>query len=201
MPVKPMPMPLLARALVLSAVFVTGAALTVAAWRQPAQPDAPPPEVPFEEAVAAPDTPRSTPEPGPITRAASGATAARPATPESALKPTVVTSVSETARIAPMDAGAPAPEPDTITIMGCLEGDEGEFRLTNTAGEDAPRARSWKGGFLRRSNRSVDVVDAVNRLRLADHVGERVSATGTLVDGDMQLRSLRRVASRCDEDA
>jgi hypothetical protein len=85
--------------------------------------------------------------------------------------------------------------------MGCLEGDEGEFRLTNTAGEDAPRARSWKGGFLRRSNRSVDVVDAVNRLRLADHVGERVSATGTLVDGDMQLRSLRRVASRCDEDA
>jgi hypothetical protein len=52
-----------------------------------------------------------------------------------------------------------------------------------------------------RSNRSVDVVDTRNRLKLEDHVGERVSATGTLVDGDMQLRSLRRVASSCAKDA
>lgn len=209
LPVSPMAIPLRAashtRALALSAVFVTAAALTVAAaWRQPSQPAAPPLDVPFEDAVAAPDpVRRTTQEPGPITPAATGATAARPATVVSALKPAVVTSVSETARIAPLDAGAPAqePEPDTITITGCLEGDDGEFRLTDTAGEDAPRARSWKAGFLRRSNRSVDVVDAVDRLRLANHVGERVSATGTLADGDMQLRSLRRLAATCDEDA
>jgi hypothetical protein len=110
----------------------------------------------------------------------------------------VITSVSETARVAPAEAAAPAQDPDAITITGCLELDDETFRLTETEGEDAPRARSWKGGFLRRSNRSVDVVDGPSRLRLADHVGERVIATGTLVDGDMQIRSLRRVAASCD---
>jgi len=113
----------------------------------------------------------------------------------------VVTSVSETARIAPAEAAAPAQEPDTITIIGCLETDGDAFRLTDTEGEDAPRTRSWKGGFLMRSNRAVDVAGAPGRLRLADHVGERVSVTGTLLDGDMQIRSLRRVAASCDEDA
>ena len=137
----------------------------------------------------------------PIAGAANRATTTPSTASESALKPTVVTSVSETVRVAPLEAASPAVEPDTIAITGCLEGDDESFRLTDTDGEDAPRARSWKAGFLRRSNRSVTVVDALNRLRLADHVGERVRATGTLVEGDMQIRSLRRVAASCDEDA
>ena len=88
-----------------------------------------------------------------------------------------------------------------ITITGCLERDDDTFRLNDTEGENVPRSRSWKGGFLTRRNRSVDVVDARNRLRLEDHVGARVSATGTLVDGDMQIRSLRRVSASCADEA
>jgi hypothetical protein len=98
-------------------------------------------------------------------------------------------------------AAAATQEPAAITITGCLERDDEKFRLKNTEGANAPRSRSWKSGFIRRSNSSVDVLDASNRFNLANHVGERVSATGTLVDGDMQLRSLRRVATSCDEEA
>jgi hypothetical protein len=43
------------------------------------------------------------------------------------------------------------------------------------------------------------VVDRANRLQLPDHVGERVVVTGMLVDREMQVRSLRRVATSCKE--
>jgi hypothetical protein len=172
---------------VIAAVFVTAAAFTVAAWRQPAQADRPAPGTHVETA--------------PLARPAHESTPARSAASESGLKPTVVASVSETVRLAPADAAVQSEAPDTITLTGCLEGDDDSFRLTDTEGEDAPRARSWKAGFLRKGNRSVDVVDTPGRLRLADYVGERVRATGTLVDGDMQIRSLRRIAASCDEDA
>jgi len=85
----------------------------------------------------------------------------------------------------------------TVTIAGCLARDGGTFRLKDTSGADAPRSRSWKSAFLRKSSSSVGVVDASRRLRLTSHVGERVSVTGRLVDGEMRVRSLRRVASSC----
>ena len=44
---------------------------------------------------------------------------------------------------------------------------------------------------------SIEVVDAAHRLKLPDHVGQKVSVTGTLVDREMQVRSLRRVATSC----
>ena len=84
-----------------------------------------------------------------------------------------------------------------VTISGCLEQKDDAFRLKDTAGNDAPKARSWKSGFLRKAPSAVSVVDAANRFKLSSHVGERISVTGVLVDREMKVRSLRKVAAAC----
>ncbi len=84
-----------------------------------------------------------------------------------------------------------------VTITGCLERSDDAFRLKDTEGEDAPRVRSWKSGFLKKSTASVRVVDGANRVSLSNHVGERITVTGTLIDREVRVRSLRRVASSC----
>jgi hypothetical protein len=70
--------------------------------------------------------------------------------------------------------------------------------MKNVEGTDAPKARSWKSGFLKKGTARIEVMDASNRLKLADHVGERVSISGMLADRELQGRSLRRVASSCE---
>jgi hypothetical protein len=90
--------------------------------------------------------------------------------------------------------------PQIVTIAGCLAQDGESFRLKDTTGADAPRSRSWKSGFLKKSPAAVEVVDASRRLKLTNHVGERVSVTGTMTDGEMQVRSLRRVANSCSDN-
>jgi hypothetical protein len=101
-----------------------------------------------------------------------------------------------------IESAAPAPvsTPEMVTIAGCLAQDGDTFRLKDTTGADAPRTRSWKSGFLKKSAAAVEVVDASRRLKLTNHVGERISVTGTLVDGEMQVRSMRRVSSSCSEN-
>jgi hypothetical protein len=92
--------------------------------------------------------------------------------------------------------------PDSpVTITGCLEQDDETFRLKNTTGADAPKARSWKSGFLKKNSASIEVVGAADRVKLTDHVGERVVVTGMLVDREMQVRSLRRVSASCNQKA
>jgi hypothetical protein len=86
-----------------------------------------------------------------------------------------------------------------VTLTGCLEHDNDAFRLKDTTGADAPKSRSWKSGFLKKKTPTIEVVDRANRLQLPDHVGERVVVTGMLVDREMQVRSLRRVATSCKE--
>jgi hypothetical protein len=89
-------------------------------------------------------------------------------------------------------------EPQGVTIAGCLQhGDEG-FRLKDTTGADAPKSRSWKSGFLKKRSATIGVVDAANRLQLPNHVGQRVSVTGTLEDKEMSARSLELLAESCD---
>ena len=92
---------------------------------------------------------------------------------------------------------APVPTPASVTVTGCLERADETFRLKDTTGIDAVKARSWKSGFLKKRAASIDVVDAANRLKLPDHVGQRVSLTGTLVDREMQARSLQRISASC----
>jgi hypothetical protein len=89
------------------------------------------------------------------------------------------------------------PKSAPVTISGCLERSDETFRLKDTAGADAPKSRSWKSGFLKKGSASIEVVDASHRLKLPDHVGQRVSVTGRLVDREMQVRSLQRIAASC----
>ncbi len=84
-----------------------------------------------------------------------------------------------------------------VTLTGCLERHGDDYRLKDAGGPEAPRTRSWKSGFLKKSTPAIDVVDASNRLRLKDHIGERVSVTGVLNDREMQARTLKNVATSC----
>jgi len=85
-----------------------------------------------------------------------------------------------------------------VTVFGCLERANSSFRLTDTDGLDAPKARSWKTGFLKKGAASIEVVDPGNRAKLSTHVGQRLSVTGTLADRQMQVRSIRRISATCD---
>jgi hypothetical protein len=88
-------------------------------------------------------------------------------------------------------------KPPMTTLEGCLEQNGDSFRLKDTSGTDAPKARSWKSGFLKKGAASVDVLDSGDSLGLAKRVGTRVSVSGTLVDRQMQARAIHRVASSC----
>ena len=96
-------------------------------------------------------------------------------------------------------AKAPAVESTGVTITGCLERDNDTFRLRDTTGADAPKARSWKSGFLKKGAASIEIVDAANRLKLSNHIGQRVSVTGMLLDREMQARSLQLVGASCNQ--
>jgi len=84
-----------------------------------------------------------------------------------------------------------------VTIFGCLERSNETYRLTDTDGVDAPKARSWKKAFLKKGSAAVEVVDPGNHARLSSHVGHRVGVTGTLSERQLQVRSIRRIASSC----
>jgi len=84
-----------------------------------------------------------------------------------------------------------------VTITGCLAREDAAYKLKDTTGNNAPKARSWKSGFLKKGAAPVDVYDTANRLKLPAHVGQRVSVTGELRDREMYVRSLQPVAATC----
>jgi hypothetical protein len=85
------------------------------------------------------------------------------------------------------------------TITGCLVmRDDGMFQLKDNDGEHAPKARSWKSGFIKKGSANIDVLDAGNRLSLGSHIGYRVSVVGTLTERKMQARSVRATSEHCD---
>ena len=69
----------------------------------------------------------------------------------------------------------------------------GRDRRIRAAGEDAPKSRSWKSGFLKKRATSIEVVDSANRLGLPTHVGQRVTVTGVLLNKEMRARAVQRV--------
>lgn len=106
------------------------------------------------------------------------------------------TRVAESRAVAAKQQGD---EPIATTITGCLElRDDGMFQLKDTDGEHAPKARSWKSGFVKKGSAKIDVFDAGNRLKLGTHVGYRVSISGALTDREMRARSLRPTSERCE---
>lgn len=130
----------------------------------------------------------------PATQAAkpqAAAPAARPAT--ASVKTTVVA-----AKVAAKPQGAEAKPAEPVTVEGCLVQDNETFRLKNTAGEDAPKGRSWKSFGLHKGSKTLEVVDARHRLNLAKHVGERVSVSGMLDDKELQGNSIKKLAESCN---
>jgi hypothetical protein len=109
-------------------------------------------------------------------------------------RPPQTTATTQTSKVP-----ATTEQPQIVTLTGCLERDDETFRLKDTTGLEAPKARSWKSGFLKKSAASIEVVDAANRVKLSTHVGQRVSVTGMLVEREIQVRSLRRVAASCKD--
>jgi hypothetical protein len=97
----------------------------------------------------------------------------------------------------PSSGAASAARPKPTTISGCLDRRGEEFRLKDTAGDQAPKARSWKSGFIKKGSATVAVVDGSHALNLADHVGQRVVVSGALVDREMTAQSLRTLAPAC----
>jgi hypothetical protein len=85
-----------------------------------------------------------------------------------------------------------------VTVAGCLERNADGFRLKDTTGADAPKARSWKSGFMKKGSASLDVVDPAHTFTLTDYVGRRVSITGTLTGREMKVKSVRRMSASCD---
>jgi hypothetical protein len=163
----------------------------------------PAPSAAAEARTAASGTAVSAPEP----KAAPAATKAAPA---------VVTPAANDTPRPPVPAAAPPPSaepearartaaeppsptgPAPVTITGCVEAARGTFWLKDTSGEDAPKSRSWKSGFLRRSPARIELIDPANRLQPSAYVGQRVAATGVLTDRELRARALRPVAASCN---
>jgi hypothetical protein len=154
--------------------------------------DAEPPrlEAPQPKATAAKGAPKkAVAKPGAKTPSVSNAVASTDATPAG----TAVTESRAAAATQQEDA------PVVTTITGCLVlRDDGMFQLKDNDGEHAPKARSWKSGFIKKGSANIGVFDAGNRLKLGSHVGYRVSISGTLTDREMRARSLRATSEQCE---
>lgn len=114
-----------------------------------------------------------------------------------ALTPTPTTGVVAADEPDTEASESPSTKPSPVTLAGCLERASNVFRLTDATGADVPKSRRWKSGFLKKGSASIDLVESGNGLRLRDHVGKRVSVTGTLTDRRMRVQSVRRVAPSC----
>ena len=185
------------------------AAAALLAARQPAASDR-------ASAGAAVDAATSSQEPVPASNRASNTTGtattlrsstshvARPQTASPAIEksPGSTPVKKQTARTvssptAPPGSIAPVKSAPPLTVEGCLESDGSTYRLKDTSGLEAPKARSWRTGFLMKRSSSVELVDTTGRLKLGDHVGRRVAATGSLADRELRATALRQVAASC----
>jgi hypothetical protein len=136
-----------------------------------------------------------TPEP----TAAAASVKAQPAVAPVAAPAASITTTVVDAKIASTPQSAEAAKgAEPVTIEGCLVQDNDTYRLKHTSGEDAPKGRSWKSGFLHRGAKTLDVVDARHRLNLAGHAGQRVSVVGVLDDRELRGTSIKRVGGACN---
>lgn len=99
---------------------------------------------------------------------------------------------------APPVAATTAATVDEVTITGCLEiaKDEDRFRLSDTEGANAPKARSWRSGFFKKRSASVDLIGSTEGL--SRQVGQRVAATGVLSSRTLKIGTVRVVGSSCN---
>jgi hypothetical protein len=87
---------------------------------------------------------------------------------------------------------------ESITLTGCLHADGGKYMLTDLKGDKAPKGRSWKTGWIKKSSKDVQIVAAASGPKLKDHVGHEVTLTGVRNgDTQMQAKSIKHVATSC----
>ena len=92
------------------------------------------------------------------------------------------------ARVAAAPVAVVPVDPNTVTMIGCLESDGSKYRLADVQGNQAPKGRSWKTGFVTKKTKNIDLVGAPASLKLQDHVGQKVSVSG-LKDDDTHLKA------------
>lgn len=105
-----------------------------------------------------------------------------------------------TAAAAPVATATVASAQPPVTITGCLEmtTDGREFRLTDTEGDNAPKSRGWRSGFLKKRPSAVELLSPPDPLTLRKYVGHRVAATGMLDDRALSMRSFAPAGAACD---
>ena len=145
----------------------------------------------------------ASPPPQPMNSEQSAARAEPPATPApERARSTAAPATEQKTRVddvdrEPYDGITTGPTPTVVTLTGCLVRSDKDFRLNDTTGTNAPKSRSWKSGFLAKRSASISIVPASSEMPLSKHVGERVTVSGTLIERQMQVRTLRRVSSSC----
>jgi hypothetical protein len=104
------------------------------------------------------------------------------------------------AATAPAATATVASAQPPVTITGCLEmtTDGREFRLTDTEGNNAPKSRGWRSGFLKKRPSAVELLSPPDQVALRKYVGHRVAATGSLDDRALSLRSFAPAGAACD---
>jgi hypothetical protein len=102
--------------------------------------------------------------------------------------------------IAAADEPAPpkAKAPPSVTLTGCLRADGTKYKLTDLQGSEAPKGRTWKRGFIKKTPKDVEVVGASSNVKLKDHVGRKITIVG-MKDGETHVKaqSVKRVAGSC----
>jgi hypothetical protein len=205
---KSVPSPIRSRGVLVAIVALSGAVIVAAMGRLRGPEIAAadvllPPAAHLDVVPGAPEI-ESAPMTGPEQRArtamtdAPAAAAPAAAAPAPALPPAPeVTDEPPAVDPAVLVTPAATIDPPTATMAGCLTFDDGEYRLKDATGTDAPKSRNWKSGFMARRPATIDIVDSSQSLALAAHVGQRVEIGGTLVAREMQARSLHRLAESC----
>lgn len=87
-----------------------------------------------------------------------------------AVKGSAIASAASPAPTLTAVSATAVPKATPVTLTGCVVQADDTFRLKDTAGASAPKARIWKTGFLKKGSASIEVVDAADDLTLANHV-------------------------------
>jgi len=100
------------------------------------------------------------------------------------------------AKVAAAKVAVEPVDPNSVTMIGCLESDGSNYRLSDVQGNLAPKGRSWKTGFVTKKAKNIDLVGAPASLKLKDHVGRKVSVSGLRDDEThLKARSIKQLGS------
>ena len=87
-------------------------------------------------------------------------------------------------------------DPNSVTMIGCLETDGTSYRLADVQGNQAPKGRSWKTGFITKKTKNIDLVGAASSLNLKGSIGHKVSVVGVKDDEThLKARSFKQLGS------